>query len=83
MDMAFFRRNAFNPAVLDLATLLARTSAAQAGTPTARAQMQIEGRSVFQGHADARVDLFGRPEAHPAPQLGASFAAIFSPHQPV
>jgi len=81
MDLSFSRRNAFNPAALDLATLLARTSATQAATPTARAQMKIDRSPVVTSNADTRVDLFGRPAVCIGKQLGASFAEMFSPRQ--
>jgi hypothetical protein len=82
MDLAFSRRNAFQPAALDLATLLARISAAQAATPTARSQLFLDRRPRPVGYGDARIALFTGPLAVEAQVAGASFAAIFSPRQP-
>lgn len=82
MDLSFSRRNAFKPAALDLATMLARISAAQAATPTARTQLFLDRRPGGFGHEDARIALFASPAGGDTRPPGASFAAIFSPRQP-
>jgi hypothetical protein len=82
MDLAFSRRNAFQPAALDLATLLARISAAQAATPTARSQLFLDRRPGPVGYEDARIALFANPAPIDGQAVGASFAAMFSPRQP-
>jgi len=83
MDLSFSRRNALKPASLDLATLLARISATQAATPTARSQMQIDRSPAATSHADARVDVFGRPKLLAGQLQEASFAKMFSLRQPM
>ncbi len=82
MDLSFSRRGTFQPDALDLATLLARISAAQAATPTARTQLLLDRHRDPVGHGDARIKLFASPSASNAEPCGASFAAIFSPCQP-
>lgn len=82
MDLAFSRRNAFQPPALDLATLLARISAAQLATPTAKSQIFLDRRRGPVGDGDARIALFASPTTFEAQLAGASFAAMFSPRQP-
>lgn len=81
MDLAFSRRNALTPPALDLVTLLARISAAQAATPTARSQLFLDRRPGPVEDVDARIALFASPATFEAQLAGASFAAMFSPRQ--
>jgi hypothetical protein len=84
MDLSFIRRN--RPVAIDLHALLARTSAVQSASPTARAQVRLENAAGHLHPVDPHVALFGDDRsawvfaAHPA-----SFAnlpgAFFSPRQ--
>lgn len=92
MDLSFIRRQ--RPAVIDLAALLARTSAAQSASPTARAQVRLDTVAHI-NHDDPHVALFAAADeaasasasaSLAAVRCGGSFAlisdAVFSPRQP-
>jgi len=84
MDMSFFRRN--RPVAIDLGALLARTSAVQSTSPTARTQVRLQADTGQSHTADPHVSLFADdcPSASNA-KIAASFAElpgnIFSPRQ--
>jgi hypothetical protein len=84
MDLSFIRRQRAEP--IDLAVLLARTSAAQSASPTARAQIRLDAFTGTVRTTDPHIALFA--ESLPATAFGtdvASFASLsdrfFSPRQ--
>jgi hypothetical protein len=84
MDMGFPRRP--RPVAIDLAVLLARTSALQAASPTAQAQSLFAQEANDHNDVDQRVALFeGATAGAPGVGAPASFAsldpAIFSLRQ--
>ena len=88
MDLSFIRRQ--RPAEINLAALLARTSAAQSASPTARAQVRLDA-VTHTNHDDPHVALFAVADEAASASLsavrcGGSFAlfsdAVFSPRQP-
>ncbi len=75
MDMAFARRQ--RPVSIDLAVLLARTSAVQASSPTAQAHLRGIGASPPHSDVCVRVALFeGVPADAPVEGAPASFATL-------
>jgi hypothetical protein len=84
MDLSFIRRR--RPVTINLHALLARTSAAQGASPTARAQVRLENAARHLHPADPQVALFAddRSSGSSVGQA-ASFADIaadiFSPRQ--
>jgi hypothetical protein len=85
MDMSFFRRQRIAP--IDIGALLARTSAAQEASPTARAQVRLQALEQFGHRVDPQVALFAEGRVTSTFVLSAaSFAEIstdiFRPRQP-
>lgn len=85
MDLNFFRRQ--RPVAIDFGALLARTSAAQEASPTARAQVRLQALDQSGHPVDSQVALFAEGRATSAFVLSAaSFAKItndiFRPRQP-
>lgn len=85
MDLSFIRRERAVP--IDLSALLARTSAVQSASPTARAQVRLDAIADAVHVADPHIALFA--EGMPATSFAmcvASFAVLsdpfFSPRQP-
>jgi hypothetical protein len=84
MDLSFIRRN--RPVAVDLHALLARTSAVQGASPTARAQVRLENAAGHLHPVDPHIALFADDRSLWAfTGTVASFADlagdIFSPRQ--
>jgi len=84
MDMSFFRRQ--RPVSIDLGALLARTSAEQEASPTARAQVRLQALDQSSCRTESQVSVFAEGRTASAFVLNAaSFARltddIFRPRQ--
>ena len=86
MDLSFARRlHRFEREQgLELGTLLARVSAAQAASPTAQAQMKLDRAPIPRTEAALRVALFAEAQGDMAVLRSACFAVTpaFSSDQP-
>jgi hypothetical protein len=85
MDLGFIRRN--RPVAIDLSALLARTSAAQSASPTARAQVLLDSATGRFQPVDPHIAVFADDSsAWVYAGCAASFADLsgdfFSPRQP-
>lgn len=83
MDLTFSRRFAAGVRSVDLDVLLATIGAAQAASPTARAQQRLVAQDKAERHDNPQLALFADPghgtDGAAAP---ASFAPVFSVRQP-
>ena len=85
MDLSFIRRP--RPVAINLAALLARTSAAQSTSPTARAQVRLNAFSGATHQSDPHIALFAEGAMTTSvATLASSFAIlsgdVFSPRKP-
>lgn len=83
MDFAFSRRVVPSAKAVDLGSLLAMIGAAQAASPTGRAQQRLIARDKTKQHDNPQLALFAdaKPSV-PNDIETASFAAAFSVRQP-